>query len=252
MQVHADGMRPAFTCQGNVIGDALLVDEVDDDVALDGNAVCAVGVVQEGDFYALDIDNVRDALAAFLPIAVCADVWNSQRVQHLTRAHQAFIASVQTVVVGRQEQVEAHVAQLHGVLVGCAEARITRIRLAAQRAFQIHNGQVGPSDVVNQVLETRAVVVGPVGLLGRRDLRRMLHRIAHKSQVDHVVALQQRHDRQHQYGEQFHCDLEFINLVRKLLAFWRSIWLANSCFASMSLRAVPMNCVTPLEFLPAQ
>ena len=108
------------------------------------------------------------------------------------------------MIVGRQQQVEAHVAQLLGITVGSAEAGIARIGLAAQRTLEVGNGQVGPGDVVLEVLKAGAVVIGAIGLLGRGNLWRMLHGIAYKRQVDHGVALEQRHDRQEQYGEQLH------------------------------------------------
>ena len=77
-KIHADGVCTAFTGQRDVIGDELLVDEINDDVTLDGDAVGAVGVVQEGDFHALDIDDVGNALVALLLVAVGADVRDGQ------------------------------------------------------------------------------------------------------------------------------------------------------------------------------
>lgn len=204
VQVHADGVGAAFTRQRDVVFNLLLVNEIDNHIALDGNAVGAVGVVQKSDFDALDVDNVGHAAVALLLVTVGADVRNGHRIQHLAGAHQSFVTAVQAVVVGGEEKVKAHILETLGVAVGGAEARVARVGLAAQWAFQVDNSQVCPLDVILDVLEARRVVVGAVGLLGCGDLRCMLHRVTHKHQVNRVVALQQRHDRQHQYGEQTH------------------------------------------------
>ena len=197
MQVHADDLCPALTRQHDVVVDLLLVNEVDNHIALDGNAVGAVGVIQKGDADALDVDDVGHAAVALLLVTVGADVCDIQRVEHMAGSHQSLVTAVQTVVVGSEEEVKAHILESLGVALGCAEARIARVGLSAQRTLQIDHGIVGIAHIVLDVLETRRVVIGPVGLLGCRDLRGMLHGITHKHEVDREVALQQRHDRQH-------------------------------------------------------
>ena len=194
VQVHADGMRSAFAGQCDVVGNKLLVNEIDDDITLDGDAVGTVGVIQESDFHALDVDDIRDALFSVLLAGIGADMGDAQRVEDVARAHQALVTTVQAVVVGGEKEVETHLPQLLGIAVGGAEAGIARVGFAAQGALQIDDGQVGAADVLGQILETGAVIVGAVGLLGGSDLRGVLHRIAHKRQFHRVVALEQRHE----------------------------------------------------------
>ena len=159
-------MSSAFTCQCNVIGYLLRVNEIDDYVPLNRDAVGAVGIVQEGDFHAFDVCDIGNAPVTFLSVTIGADVGDAQRIQGMASAHQSLVAAVQTVVVGGQEQVKTHVTQLLGIAVGCTEARITRVGLSAQGTLQVDHGKVGPDDIVLEVLEALAVVVGPVGLLG--------------------------------------------------------------------------------------
>ena len=78
VQVHADGVCPSLPCPRDVIGNELLVNEIDDDVALDGDAVGAVGIVQKGDADALDVDDVGHAAVALLLVAIGADVADVQ------------------------------------------------------------------------------------------------------------------------------------------------------------------------------
>ena len=200
MQVHTDGMCTPLPCFSDIGRNEFLIDEIDHNIALNGDAVGAIGIVQKSDFHVLDGDDVRDDFVTLLLVTIGADVRNPHRIKRLASAHQSLVAAVQTMIVGCEEKIKPHVTQLLGIAVGSAEARITRVRLAAQRALQVNHSEVSPTDVILKVLKTGTVVIGAVGLLRCRDLRCMLHRITHEGQVHRVIALQQRYHREHQYG----------------------------------------------------
>ena len=77
VQVDADGMCSTLPCGGNVAGYELLVNQVNNHIALDGNAVSAISIVKKGDFHAFHIDDERNGAVSFLLVTISADVRNT-------------------------------------------------------------------------------------------------------------------------------------------------------------------------------
>ena len=202
VEAHAYHLRATAACQCNVGSDARAVNEVHHHATLHGNAIGAIGVGEEGKAHALYRGDERHLLLPGGIVHIGADVRNSQRVERSNGALEATVATVKAVVVGGEKQVETRLAQLLGITVGGTECWIASIRRAAKRTLQIHHGIVGPRDVRLDVCKTTCVVVTAIGLTGSRELRSVLHRIAHKHEVHLVVALQQRHQRQEKNRQQ--------------------------------------------------
>ena len=118
MQIHADGMCTPLPCFSDIGRNEFLIDEIDHNIALNGDAVGAIGIVQKSDFHVLDGDDVRDDFVTLLLVTIGADVRNPHRIKRLASAHQSLVAAVQTMIVGCEEKIKPHVTQLLGIAVG--------------------------------------------------------------------------------------------------------------------------------------
>ena len=117
-------------------------------------------------------------------------------VEHLDGAHGALVATVKTMVIGREQQVETRTLQLSGPLVGRAKAGVARIGCATKRHFQIHYRAIGTLNVGLNILETLAIIIGVAPAMCRCDLWRMLHGIAKEHKIHITAIAQQRQQRQ--------------------------------------------------------
>ena len=107
VKIHTHHFSPAGASLVDVGTDAVAVDVVNHHRALHRNSVGAVGVTEHGNFQSFHIDDEGRHLAAVLTGEKRACVGNLQRIEHRDCASQSGIATVETVVVGGEQQVEA-------------------------------------------------------------------------------------------------------------------------------------------------
>ena len=165
----------------NVVLDACPVYVVDDEGWVGGEAVGAVGVVEEGDAYALDVgDKGVETLERTVGL-VGAYVVDAEGVEPLQRAPGSTRLAVEAVVVGGEEEVETRLLQGGGKLVGGREAGVARVGGASRGGFEIDHGIIGRRNLGGNQLETARVVIALAGA-GRGNLGLVLHGIARKKQ----------------------------------------------------------------------
>ena len=109
---------------------------------------------------------------------------HAQRVHHGDGTLQTLAVAVHTVVVGREQDVEARIDAGLQVFVGRTELGIAAVGLAAQRHLEVADGYVGPLNLVLHAGEALVVVVCAVTLQGRLDLRPVLHQVACDEQAE--------------------------------------------------------------------
>ena len=200
MKHHANQVGFGIASTSNVGSHFFAIDIVDHHFALSANAVGAIGVAQDSHFHAVDVNNVWTQSFASIGIDVSSCVRHLYAVEILNGAFQTRIAAVEAVIIGSSHEVEAHTLQMIGKFVGSAEARVSRIRFAAQRTLQIDQREIGVGYIVGDERETRRVVVRTVGALCSANLRAVLHGIAHKSEVDDFLACKEFEQREEQNG----------------------------------------------------
>ena len=81
-------------------------------------AVGAVGVVEKSYLYSVDVFDERYHAVALLRCGVGAYMVYSERIEGRERASRGPVSPVKTVVVGREHEVEACVAEGLGIAVG--------------------------------------------------------------------------------------------------------------------------------------
>ena len=100
------------------------VDEVDNHIALHRNTVGAVGVVEEGHFKAADVGYEWHHRVAVGFVGISADVGYAVVVKGADGAPEPFVAAVEDVVVGVEEEIESCFFEGRDVGVGRAEHRV--------------------------------------------------------------------------------------------------------------------------------
>ena len=121
--------------------------------------VGAVGEIDQRDGQVLHLDKERVADPVGRGVQCGAGVRDAQGVEHLEGAPQARGTLVQHVVVGCQEDVEAHVPEVLREVVRPGEGRVAGVRLPGHREFQVPDGHIGALQLVFDVLEETAVAV---------------------------------------------------------------------------------------------
>ena len=114
---------------------------------------------------------------------------DAEGIQHIKRAFKAPAALVHTVVVGSGEDVKAGLVGSLGNGIGGREAGIARVGLAGQGHFEVEYSHVSRLDIVLYILETRRIVIAPIGLQGGAVQRHMAHQVAGKDESQVPVAL---------------------------------------------------------------
>ena len=173
------------------------------------DAVGAVCIIKESYLDSLDVPDERYALRALQRVGVSTHMVHSETVQGLDGGAGPLVATVQTVVVGRQEHVESGVLQGLCVIVGSGEAGIARIvGTAAQGYLQVAHRVIGGGDVgsYQRVAFVPVIAFAAAQLTRAVQLRLMLHGVAHKQQVgarrgsDAVRARDEREQTERQYS----------------------------------------------------
>ena len=106
-------------------------------------SVGSVGEVEQYDAESVLLEQEGILLAACLGIDVGAQMRHGQLVHQFDGALQTLLIGIQTVVVGRQQDVETGINRCLQELVGGAELRVGLIGFAAQGDLKIGNGHVG-------------------------------------------------------------------------------------------------------------
>ena len=147
-----------------------------------GNAVGAIGEVEQTDAYAVVFDDEGILLVAFGGILISAEVMHLQRVHHVDGTPQTPLTRVHAVVVGGEQHIKAGVDAGQQIFVGGAELGISPVGRAAQRHLEVGDGQVGLAHLVFHPGEHIVVIIGAVGHAGGLDLTVVLHQVAGEEQ----------------------------------------------------------------------
>ena len=112
------------------------------------DSVGAVCIIKEPYLESLYVLDERHEPGALQRVGVSAHVVHAETVQCFDGGPCPFVATVQTVVVGRQEHVEAGVLQGLRIVVGCGEAWIAGIiRPSSKRHLKVAHRVIGGGDV---------------------------------------------------------------------------------------------------------
>ena len=169
---------------GDVAAHESSVDKVDDVGAADGDAVGAVGVVEEGEADAVAVDDEGVVEVAFGEVAVGAEMADIQIVESGDGAFETAAALVHAMVVGGGENVETGVAGCNGESVGRREAGVAGIGRAGKGDLEVDDGDIGGLNIVLNILKAWGIVVGTVGLEGFAVERGMTHEVAGEDEAE--------------------------------------------------------------------
>ena len=148
-----------------------------------GDAVGAVGIVEEAESDSVDVFHKRHLGLAVGSVVIRADMVGSEGIEGGNGASGCLHSGVKAVVVGRQQHIESGIHKGLGIAVGRAEAWIAAIsRTSPEGHFEIDYGIVGFSDGGGYPAETLGVVVGLSAPFAQClvELGLMLHGVACK------------------------------------------------------------------------
>ena len=114
---------------------------------------------------------------------VCAEMGQAERVEQGHSLFKPPLPTVEGMVVGRQEQVEACRRESIDIARGSVELRVTRICSTGHRGLEIHHRVVGITDIRGNRREASRIVISLVATLGRLKLAGVHHRVTGKHNV---------------------------------------------------------------------
>ena len=121
--------------------------------------VCPVGAAYKGYFYAFHEQDRGVDQRVGGGIGGYSRVGDVHPFQSADGAAQTLRPSVQYMVVGREQQVEADPGKIFRITVRTGESRIAGIRLARKGELHVADGHIGPFNPVLDVFEESVVAV---------------------------------------------------------------------------------------------
>ena len=171
---------------GDVSQHAVGVERGDDESFGNGQAVRAVGVVEQGDFEVAFAEVER----AGKGVPEDARVGDAEGVEIVKCLTYSFLALVAAMVVGEKKGGHAGPPQVAGYLPRGAEAGVAAEVVAAEGGLQIGDGEIGSDPKRGYVLKAREkTVVAAFGVERALNLRGVEHDVAAEKQSDGRVGL---------------------------------------------------------------
>ena len=117
-----------------------------------------------------------------------------QGIELMDGACQAAALTVQAMVVGRKQQVEACLTKGFEIGIGGTEGGIAAVGCSTQRYFEVAYGNIGLADNGLKQGEAGGVVIATISGAGSIELGTMLHQVAYKQQRQPLGLLSQEVD----------------------------------------------------------
>ena len=177
------------------------IDQIDHIGLADFDTIGAIGIAQQGQTYALAVDNQRMLFGTVAHILVGAQMKDLEGVEDIDGPFQSAAASVQAMVVGGGEDIESRLTSRCRKGIGCREAGIACIGFPSQSHLQIGDGNVGTADVILHIAEGVTVVVRAILEASAVVDGHMAHQVASKDKAQRSVCRlgsSSAHNKQHQ------------------------------------------------------